>query len=154
MSGFLGVLIRIYNNKSKYITTFHDKRCDECNGIIRYDEHLNRVCSVCGLIDEITIFDEPNSEFTGRQWKSYEKSRYKKLYIHVNKDGEFDRQNADNANVVHDRYEPDLEGGTYNPVYSNYYKKNLEDPKRNKKYWNRINKIGMRWKDASFSRRN
>lgn len=96
----------VRKGKDRRIMVFENALCEECGGILRYDEHLEKVCSECGLVSEpITIFDAPNTEVAGRQLKDYEKSRYD-LRIIVNRDGECDNRDS--------------------PVYENFRRKQLQ----------------------------
>ena len=106
----------------KHIKLFEDALCEECGGILRYDEHLERVCSECGLVSESVLFDAPNTEFTSRQLKDYEKSRYS-LKIVVNRDKECDIRNSGNSHMVQDIYEQTISDGTLDPIVSNLHKK-------------------------------
>jgi hypothetical protein len=67
--------------------------CTACGGVMRYDEHLERVCDTCSAVDT-TLTTLEDCEFAGRQLKSYDKSCYS-LRVVVNRDKEHDLRGGD-----------------------------------------------------------
>lgn len=91
------------DKEPKQIIVFEDSYCEECGGLIRYDERVERVCSECGLVDSLPVINnQPGSELAGRQLKSYEKTKYD-LALHANRDGEYDALGSDNYSIF-DKY--------------------------------------------------
>jgi hypothetical protein len=48
------------------------RRCDECSGIIRYDDHGFKICEECGLINSVIVLD--NEYNVDRGLKRFQKS--------------------------------------------------------------------------------
>jgi hypothetical protein len=113
----------------RHIAYYQDTICDECGGIIRYDEHIDRVCEKCGLMGDQVIYSSLDMEYGGEKTKQHERSRYDLGYI-INRDSEFGRQ--------HDRAGKD-------PSYTKYYKKSL-DVGKVPDYYEAIQKIKGRYR--------
>jgi hypothetical protein len=128
----------------KDITIFQDALCDECGGIIRYDEHIDRVCEKCGLMGDQVIYGFLDMEYAGRKVKSYEITRYD-IDFHVNRDAEIDRQHSGNGNTVFNSYEPSPVARAFSLEYSKYYEKSL-DVGKVPDYYDRIKKIKGRYR--------
>lgn len=108
---------KIINIDHKDFIIFDDRICEECGGIYRYDEQtLERVCESCGLVDCEPVLWGAVGEFTGRQLKSYEKSKYD-LSIEVNRDGQHKEVLTSNTS-------------TYDKEYSAWYSKRLRNPRK------------------------
>ncbi len=133
----------------KQLIFYEDKICEECGGIIRYDEDtLERICEKCGLVDaDQVIYNAPNDQFTGKLLKSYEKSRYGNMRIEVNRDSDHDIVQSKNSHLVFDDYQPSIAGGTFDPSYSKWYHKTLKN-KRSKQSTSRIEDLLKRYKYA------
>ena len=127
----------------KHVTVFTDMVCPECDGAIRYDEHLERVCESCGLIGEVVMYDQSNSEFAGRELTPSEKSKYD-LKIFANRDSEIDRQHSGDGNAVFNTYTLTPVAGTFDPQYSKYYKKSLNIVKI-PDYYNKTESLKLRY---------
>jgi len=122
------ITYREMEGSPRHIAFYEDDLC-ECGGIIRYDEHIDRVCEKCGLMGDLVIYGSLDTEYASRKIKSQGRSKYN-LDFHINRDSEFDRQ--------HDAY-------PICPGYTKYYTKSLKIGKV-PDYYGNIKKLNERYR--------